>query len=214
MKLSFKGKSAVITGASGGMGIECVKKLNKAGLNILMLDIKNPPANLLKKNKKIEFKKVDVTDLNGCIIFDTITITQPDSLYTSLTLSEYNGNQISCNGFTDGSIDILVNGGTATYTYYFNDTLITNPASDTSTIVSGLAAGTYTDSIVDANGCVFTETITLTEPAPLNSVLSTINTSCNGVCDGTISVNISGGTPGYGLDWGGLIQITYVLVIM
>ena len=64
MKLSFKGKSAVITGASGGMGIECVKKLNKAGLNILMLDIKNPPANLLKKNKKIEFKKVDVTDFN------------------------------------------------------------------------------------------------------------------------------------------------------
>ena len=64
MKLSFKGKSAVITGASGGMGMECVKKLNKAGLNILMLDIKNPPANLLKKNKKIDFKKVDVTDFN------------------------------------------------------------------------------------------------------------------------------------------------------
>ena len=64
MKLSFKGKSAVVTGACGGMGIECVKILNKAGLKILMLDIKNPPPNLLKKYKKVEFKKIDVTDFS------------------------------------------------------------------------------------------------------------------------------------------------------
>ena len=38
-------------------------------------------------------------------------------------------------------------GGTLPYAYYFNDTLITNP------IISGLAAGTYTDSIIDDNGC-------------------------------------------------------------
>ena len=64
MKLSFKGKSAVITGACGGMGIECVKKLNEVGLKVLMLDIKNPPAKLLKKYKNVEFKKVDVTNFN------------------------------------------------------------------------------------------------------------------------------------------------------
>ena len=50
MKLTFKGKTAIVTGASGGMGIECVKKLNKAGLKVLMLDLKNPPADFLKKN--------------------------------------------------------------------------------------------------------------------------------------------------------------------
>ena len=42
MKLSFKGKSAVVTGACGGMGIECVKMLSKEGLKVLMLDIKKP----------------------------------------------------------------------------------------------------------------------------------------------------------------------------
>lgn len=62
MKLSFKGKSVVISGACGGMGIACVKKLSEAGLKILMLDIKDPPLNLLKKYKKVEFKKVDVTN--------------------------------------------------------------------------------------------------------------------------------------------------------
>ena len=62
MKLTFKGKSAIISGASGGMGIECEKKLNDAGLKVLMLDLKNPPASFLKKNNKAVFKKVDVTN--------------------------------------------------------------------------------------------------------------------------------------------------------
>ena len=64
MKLSFKGKSAVVTGSCGGMGIECVKMLNKAGLKVLMLDIKKPPVNFLTKYKRAEFKKIDVTNFD------------------------------------------------------------------------------------------------------------------------------------------------------
>jgi len=62
MKLTFKGKSAIVSGASGGMGIECVKKLNEAGLKVLMLDLKDPPVSFLKKNNQTVFKKVDVTN--------------------------------------------------------------------------------------------------------------------------------------------------------
>ena len=64
MKLSFKGKSAVVTGACGGIGIECVKKLNNAGIKVLMLDLKNPPRNFINKYKKVEFQKIDVTNFN------------------------------------------------------------------------------------------------------------------------------------------------------
>ena len=64
MKLSFKGKSAVVTGACGGIGIECVKKLNNTGIKVLMLDLKNPPRNFIKKYKKVEFQKIDVTNFN------------------------------------------------------------------------------------------------------------------------------------------------------
>jgi len=62
MKLNYKGKSAIITGASGGMGLEISKKLSQNNISVLMLDLKKPNNDFLKKNKNCEFKKVDVTN--------------------------------------------------------------------------------------------------------------------------------------------------------
>ena len=62
MKLSFKGKTAVVTGACGGMGISCVKKLHAEGLKILMLDLKDPPKDFLNKKQNLIFDKIDVTN--------------------------------------------------------------------------------------------------------------------------------------------------------
>tara|TARA_B100001123_G_C15182499_1_gene975885 strand:+ start:195 stop:950 length:756 start_codon:yes stop_codon:yes gene_type:complete len=62
MKLSFKGKTAVVTGACGGIGIECVKKLDNAGIKVLMLDIIKPPKNFLNKYKNSNYQNIDVTN--------------------------------------------------------------------------------------------------------------------------------------------------------
>ena len=62
MRLNFKGKSAVITGASGGMGLEISKELSKNNISVLMLDLQSPNKDFLKKNKNCIFKKVDVTN--------------------------------------------------------------------------------------------------------------------------------------------------------
>ena len=64
MELKFKGKTAVITGASGGMGLATVDKLYLLGIKILMIDIKKPPKKYLK-NKKISFKRTDVTNFSN-----------------------------------------------------------------------------------------------------------------------------------------------------
>jgi len=61
MKLSFRGKSAIVTGASGGMGLEVSKKLSENNIHVLMLDLKSPSKEFLLKNKNCHFKKVDVT---------------------------------------------------------------------------------------------------------------------------------------------------------
>jgi len=63
MKLNFKGKTAVVSGASGGMGLKTVNKLCLSGIKVLMLDIKEPPKKYLK-DKKVSFEKVDVTNLS------------------------------------------------------------------------------------------------------------------------------------------------------
>ena len=62
MKLSFKGKSAIVTGASGGMGLEVSKKLSDNGIKVLMLDLQSPTKEFLSTNKNCHFKKVDVTN--------------------------------------------------------------------------------------------------------------------------------------------------------
>tara|TARA_B100001142_G_scaffold229973_1_gene228128 strand:+ start:603 stop:1358 length:756 start_codon:yes stop_codon:yes gene_type:complete len=62
MKLSYKGKSSIITGASGGMGLEISKKLSQNNIKVLMLDLKSPGKKFLKENKNCTFKKVDVTN--------------------------------------------------------------------------------------------------------------------------------------------------------
>ena len=65
MKLKYKGKSAIITGACGGMGLEISKRLSQNNISVLMLDLKNPSNDFLNKNINCEFKKVDVTNLKS-----------------------------------------------------------------------------------------------------------------------------------------------------
>tara|TARA_B110000008_G_scaffold184416_1_gene183275 strand:- start:92 stop:847 length:756 start_codon:yes stop_codon:yes gene_type:complete len=65
MKLTYKGKSAVITGASGGMGLEISKKLSENNISVLMLDLKNPGKKFLGDNRNCIFKKVDVTNFKS-----------------------------------------------------------------------------------------------------------------------------------------------------
>ena len=62
MKLTYKGKSAIITGACGGMGLETTKKLISNNINTLMLDIKKPPKDFLNQNRKATFKQIDITN--------------------------------------------------------------------------------------------------------------------------------------------------------
>ena len=62
MKLTFKGNTAIVTGASGGMGLEVTNKLSKNNISVLMLDIQSPPRGFLSENKNCQFKKTDVTN--------------------------------------------------------------------------------------------------------------------------------------------------------
>jgi len=135
---------------------------------------------------------VTATDANGCDDTETITITEPA---TAVTAAIALGNNVSCAGGTDGAATASASGGTAPYTFAWSNGATTANA-------TGLAAGTYTVTATDANGCDDTETITITEPAPLvASITLGSNVSCNGGNDGSATASASGGTTAYSFAW-------------
>ena len=87
---------------------------------------------------------VVVTDANGCTDSDTLTLTEPP---TPLALA-LDSTDVSCFSGNDGQLDLTVTGGTAGFTYSWND-----PSATTSEDVSGLSVGLYTVNVTDANGC-------------------------------------------------------------
>ncbi len=135
---------------------------------------------------------VTVTDANGISVTETITITQPNVLTSSIT-SQTN---VTCYGGSNGSATIGVGGGTPGYTYSWA------PSGGTSASITGRAAGTYTCTITDANGCTKTQSVTITEPDALtSSIISQTDVSCNGGSDGSATIIAGGGASGYTYSW-------------
>ena len=134
---------------------------------------------------------VTVTDSNSCTNAATFAITQPTVL--TATTSSLN---VSCNGGANGSATVVASGGTPGYTYSWS------PAGGTAATASGLAAGTYTVIVTDANGCTTTKTAAVTQPPVLSATpASQTNVSCNGGTNGSASVVASGGVGPYTYSW-------------
>ena len=131
---------------------------------------------------------VTVTDNNGCQSTATITITQPTQLTAAITTTN-----VSCNGGNNGSASATPSGGVGPYTYSWN----TVPVQTTST-ATGLLAGTYNVTVTDFNGCTTVSSANITQPITLSiSVSSSVNPTCFGSSNGSITVSASGGTIGY-----------------
>ncbi len=135
---------------------------------------------------------LDVHDVKGCPGDTIIDVTSPDSL--DISSSQIN---VSCGGYCDGSASAtVIAGGVGSYTHHwstgFSEILL---AGQTSTI-NLLCASSYTDSIVDANGCDTVLTFIITEPDTLLTNTTFTNVKCFGACDGTaLTVPINGTAP-------------------
>ncbi|MGL4597059.1 MAG: T9SS type A sorting domain-containing protein, partial [Bacteroidia bacterium] len=130
-----------------------------------------------------------VTDGNGCSNTQTVTLSEPTALFATTSFS-----MVSCNGGNNGSGAFLVGGGTPAYTYLWSN-------GDTTASLSSLSAGTYSCTATDANGCTILDSLIINEPLPLLSFTNNTVVSCNGACDGTAFINVTGGTMPYTYLW-------------
>ncbi len=134
---------------------------------------------------------VTVTDGMGCFVTNTLSITEPTALTTTV-----NSTNATCNSLCNGAATITASGGSIPYTYNWNTTPTT-----TTSIVSTLCVGNYIGTVVDANGCSSNQPITITEPTAITTTISGVNPKCSTSCDGSFTSNSVGGTGAYTYSW-------------
>ena len=140
---------------------------------------------------------VTVTDANGnattCSATATATIEQPVAALSVSITSEID---VLCYGEATGSATALAAGGTAPYTYSWDN-------GQTEATATGLVAGDYVVTVTDANGCTTTAEVTIAQPsAPLTiEITSQEDELCYGDANGAVDITVSGGTPGYLYLW-------------
>jgi hypothetical protein len=136
--------------------------------------------------------QVVVKDGAGCVsAASPVTITSPGAL--SFTTTQIN---VSCNGGSDGSITITSTGGTGTYTYS-KDNGATFSGSGTPFTFNALTAATYQLVVKDGSGCQFSASVVITEPAVVSFTTTSVDATCNGGNNGSITVTASGGSGSY-----------------
>ena len=132
---------------------------------------------------------VTVTDSNGCTASYSFTVIEPEVFSASITSTP-----IQCYGENTGSATVTVTGGTAPYTYNWGTIMAQEPT------ITGLAAGTYSVAITDANGCSVTQNVIIDQPELLALSVSAGTIAC-GDSTTSIATVIEGGTAPYIYEW-------------
>ena len=134
---------------------------------------------------------VTVTDNGNCITIDTVTITQPTVLVSSLT----DINSALCFGASSGSATATAAGGTPSYTYNWSG------GTSSGNGVTGLSLGSYTVTVSDSHTCDTVLSFTIGQPPQLTLHLDSLNETCIGACDGKITATVGGGILPYTYHW-------------
>ncbi|MFK8161800.1 MAG: hypothetical protein AB8H12_04995 [Lewinella sp.] len=134
-----------------------------------------------------------ITDPCGRTSFSTTAVNVACALQISTSIAQ------PCGGGNSGVIDYSVTGGTSpTYSWTRSGG---GTGSGSGTSISGLTAGTYTVTVTTSNGCTSTFTRTLNASPNINLTATASPVACFGQSTGSISLNVSGGTPGFTYAW-------------
>ncbi len=128
---------------------------------------------------------VTVQDAQGCEINQTYSLTEADPLQIIFVPQ-----QVACANNADGSIEAMVTGGNAPYSYAWAN-------GSTTAIISNLNTGMYALTITDNSGCTQTDSIPINQPAALQVLVQQEQISCAGSQDGRIALQVQGGTAPY-----------------
>jgi len=133
---------------------------------------------------------VTLTDNNGCMDIDSVTVEEPTLLVASFVSSM----EPLCNGDTNGMMSISASGGVTPYSFNWS-------SGSTGATNSGIGAGTYTATVTDDNNCTQTIEVVLSEPTALAVASFSVDALCKGGNDGAAVASATGGTAPYTYLW-------------
>ena len=189
---------SVFTSNFNGFNISC-NGGNNGGINISILGGIAPYSYIWSNGQTTEdifgltigAYKLTVTDFTGFVDSVTVNMTQPPKLSVIITTFS----NPSCNGLSNGKIEVFGNGGVGSYSYVWS-------TGDFTPSITSKPAGTYTVTITDANGCTVDSSITLIDPPLLTVVIDSVtNVACFGANTGIIYSSASGGTGNISFLW-------------
>ncbi|MCG8411609.1 MAG: gliding motility-associated C-terminal domain-containing protein, partial [Bacteroidales bacterium] len=132
-----------------------------------------------------------VTDSKNCSATDSIRIVEPDEIISNKVF-----NNITCFDSTNGSIQFSPTGGMEPYSYIWShDNILTRNEA------SNLSPGDYLVSIIDSNNCIKIDSTRITQPDPIELLITKTDISCHNLTNGAISLSATGGTPSYSYIW-------------
>lgn len=139
---------------------------------------------------------VTVTDANGCEQVGSVVVNNPlcNGFYVNTSSTA-----VGCFGENTGTVTVTPVNGTGPFNYVWNDPLTQSTATATN-----LYQGVYEVIVTDDNGCLATNTASVTEPTALINAFTSSDATTQGGDDGSAQVNVSGGTAPYGLLWSNL----------
>ena len=130
-----------------------------------------------------------VVDSFGCKMTNAVTIANATGFGLKVTKTN-----VLCYGALTGKSTATASGGTKPYTYLWSDGTKTAK-------LTNVAAGTYTVTATDHNGCSSIEVVEITSPKELSAKFTTTPISCNGQADGKLKVVVNGGKSPYLYSW-------------
>ncbi len=129
-------------------------------------------------------------DFNGCLFPVSVTILEPTPLIGTLLGT----NSVTCFGGNDGNLSVNGSGATPAYQFSIDGGATFQPTGS----FSGISAGNYVITLEDANLCQSTVNATVNEPTQLmGNIDATIDVSCFGGSDGSLTISASGAIPSY-----------------
>jgi len=136
---------------------------------------------------------VTITDGNMCTSSLCAALNEPQEITVVEIIQD-----ASCNGGTDGSIDLMIEGGNDPYVVVWTGAISPNNED-----LIDLSAGTYSVQITDSNNCGYSETFVVAEASDLIVQESIVDVLCKNELTGSIDLTIEGGNDPYLVSWSG-----------